>query len=186
MTVLTRFTPAVKSVVGRACEYAREDGSKEVGEAHLLDALLDNNESGVLLEAVAGDAQRAQTAADMQQARRTGGLTRTETDALSGLGIDVGAVVGRIEAELGAGSMTDPGSRSPSRWQRPVLSGTVLRVLDEAERQVGATGRHVGVEHLALGIVSTPSVLCESLARRGVSVATVRASLAAVGSGGPR
>jgi ATP-dependent Clp protease ATP-binding subunit ClpA len=186
--MLTRFTPGVRSVVGRAYEYALRDRSQEIGEDHLLEGLLDDEEGGVLLEAVAGDAERAQIAAEIEQARRTGGLTATETDALAGLGIDVDAVVGRIEELLGAGALADSGTRPPSRWQRPMMSGTVLRALEEAERQVGMAGGHsLGVEHMALGLVSTPSVLSESLARRGVTVATVRASVAVAGRrGGPR
>ncbi len=171
-------------VVGRAYEDALRDRSPEIGEGHLLMALLDDEEGGVLLEAVAGDAERAQIRAEVERARRTGGLTATETDALAGLGIDVDAVVGRIEEQLGAGALADSRTRSPRGW-RPALSGTVLRVIEEAERQVGMAGGHsLVVEHLALGLVSTPSVVSESLARRGVTAATVRASAAAAGRGG--
>lgn len=177
--MMTQCTAGARSVVAGAYGYALRDRSQEIGEDHLFEALLDAEEGSVLLGAVAGDAERAQVAAEVGQARRTGGLTATETDALASLGIDVDAVVGRIEEQLGAGALADLGTRPPSRWQRPMMSGTVLRALEEAERQGGMTGGHsLGVQHVVLGIVSTPSALSEALARRGVTVATVSASAA--------
>ena len=160
--------------MGRAYEHAVGESSPEIGETHLFEALLEDEQGAVLLEAVAGDEVRVRVVAEIEQARRTGGLTAAETDALAGLGVDVGALVGRIEGQLGAEALARPGTGTQSRWQRLVLSGTVLRAFDEAERQVGmAGGRTMGVEHLALGIVSTPSLLSESLARRGITVETV-------------
>ncbi len=171
---MTRFTPAIRALVGRAYEHAVGEGSPEIGETHLFEALLEDEQGAVLLESVGGDEVRVRVVAEIEQARRTGGLTAAETDALAGLGVDVGALVGRIEGQLGAEALARPGTGTRSPWQRLVLSGTVLRAFDEAERQVGmAGGRTVGVEHLALGIVSTPSLLSESLARRGITVETV-------------
>jgi len=186
--MLNRLTRGARSVVARAYECAVRDESPEISEVHILEALLDDEEGRVLLENVVGDTERAQIRAEIEQARRKGGLTATETDALAGLGIDVDAVVGQIEEQLGAGALADSGTRPPSRWQRPMMSGTVLRALEEADRQVGMTGGHsLGVEHLALGLVSAPGVVAESLARRGVTIATVRASVAVAGRrGGPR
>ena len=173
--MVTRFTPAIRAVVARAYEQAVREGSPEIGEAHLFEALLDDDIGAVLLEAVAGDEVRMRVVAEIEQARRTGGLTAAEADALAGLGVDVGALVGRIEGQLGADALAGPGTGRQGRWPRLVLSGTVLRAFDEAEHQVGvAGGRTMGIEHLALGIVSTPCLLSESLARRGITVETVR------------
>ena len=172
--MLTRFTPAIRALVGRAYEQAVREGSPEIGETHLFEALLEDEKGVVLLEAVAGDQVRERVVAEIKRARRTGGLTAAETDALAGLGVDVGALVGRIEGQLGTDALARPETGPRSRSQRVVLSGTVLRAFDEGERQVGmAGGGSMGVEHLALGIVSTPSLLSESLARRGVTVETV-------------
>jgi len=181
--VLTRFTRGARSVVARAYEVAVRDRSPNIGEDHLLEALLDDEEGRALLDAVAGAAERAQIRAEVEQARRTGSLTAAETDSLAALGIDADAVVRQIEDQLGVGALADSGLRSPSRW-RPAMSATVLRALEEAERHLGLTGgRSLGVEHLTLGLVSAPSVVAESLARRGVTVATVRASVGARSEG---
>ena len=184
--MLNRLTRGARSVVARAYECALREGSPEIGVEHLLEALLDDEEGKGLLGDFAADAERVQIRAEVEQARRKGGLTATETDALAGLGIDVDAVVGQIEEQLGAGALADAGSRPPSRW-RPAMSGSARLVLEEAERYLGATGgRSLGVEHLALGLVSAPSVVSESLARRGVTVVTVRASAGAAGPRGGR
>ena len=173
--MLTRFTPAVRSVMAQAYERAVQEGSAQIGETHLIDALLDDEEGAVLLQAVAGNEARAQIAAEFDEARRAGGLTATETDALAALGVDVGALVGGIEEQLGAGALAGSGAGSSRHWQRPAMSGTVLRVLDEAERQAAVVGgRSLGIEHVALAVVSTPSLLSESLARHGITVETVR------------
>ena len=86
--------------------------------------------------------------------------------------------VGRIEEQLGADALAGPRTGPQSPWQRPVMSGTVLRVLEEAERQVAVVGgRSLGIEHLTLAIVLTPSLLSESLARHGITVDPVRESV---------
>lgn len=185
--MLIRLTRGARSVVARAYECAVRDEVSEIGEVHLLEAVLDNEEGKILLEAVAGEAERAQIRAEIEQARRKGGLTETETDALAGLGIDADAIVRQIEEQLGEDVLGESGPGSARRW-RPAMSGTALRALEEAERHLrGAGGRSLTVEHLALGLVSAPSVVAESLARRGVTVATVRASATAIrGRGGLR
>lgn len=185
--MLTRFTRGARSVLGGAYQCAVLDSSPEIGAEHLLEALLDEEEGRDLLEEVAGDAERTQIRAEIEHARRTANLTAMETNALAGLGIEVDAVIRRIEEQLGAGALADPGRRSPSRW-RPAISGSTRLVLEEAERQLGLTGgRSLAVVQLALGLVSAPTVVSDLLARRGVTVLTVRtAARAAAPRGGPR
>lgn len=165
-----------RSVVARAYEEARRDGSPEIDEGHLFQALLADGEGRTLLVDVAGDVERAQIQAELDQARGRGGLTATETEALAGWGIDVDAVVRQIEEQGGAKAEADSGSRSPGRW-RPAISSSALLVLEEAEQHLRATGgRSLRVEHLVLGLVSGARVLSESLARRGITLVTVRAA----------
>ncbi len=182
---MSRLTPEVRAVVARAYGLAQRDGSQQVGEGHLLWALLDDEEGGVLLAKVAGASERAQVAEEMEQARRRGGVTDGEVDALAGLGINVDAVVAQIEQQLGAGALAGSGPRPARRWTGPVMSGPAVRVLAEAEAHLSlARGRSLGVEHLVLGLVSAPGVVSESLARRGINASTVSALVAAAGSSG--
>ena len=177
--MLTRFTPAVRSVVARAYKRAVREGSAEISETDLFEALIEDEEGAVLLDAVAGDEVRARVVAEIDQARSGGGLTAMETDALAKLGVDVGALVRRIEEQLGANALAGPRVGPQSQWQAPLMSGTVLRILEEAERQVAMVGvRSLGIEHLTLAIVLTPSLLSESVARRGITVESVKHSVA--------
>ncbi len=183
--MMSRLTPEVRAVVARAYGLAQRDGSQQIGEDHLLSALLDDEQGGVLLAKVAGASERAQVAEEMEQARRRGGVTDGEADALAGFGIDVDAVVAQIEQQLGAGALTGPRRRAARRWTGPVMSGPAVRVLAEAQRYLSlAGGRSLGVEHLVLGLVSSAGIVSESLARRGITAATVSASLGAAGSSG--
>jgi hypothetical protein len=164
-------------VVVRAYDHAVQEGSRELGETHLFEALLDDEMGAVFFEAVVGAEVRADVVAEIELARRTGGLTTAETEALAGLGVDVGALVGRIEERLGAGALAGQQAGQRNRWQRLPLSGTVVQTLDEGERQAALVGsRSLGIEHLALGVVMTPSLLAESLARRGITVDTVKSA----------
>lgn len=181
--MVDRWTAGARAVMAGSYEYARGDGSSEIGAEHLFQALLDDRVGAVLLASVAGQPERGQLMAEIRQARHNGGVTGAETEALAGLGIDVDLVVDRIEQRLGAGALGDTGTRPLGRW-RPAVSGPALRVLEEAQRQRAESGgRSLGVEELVLGLVSVPGVVAESLARRGVTAATVRAARP-VGRGG--
>jgi ATP-dependent Clp protease ATP-binding subunit ClpA len=183
--MLSRLTPGVRAVVTRAYGSAQRDGSPQIGDDHLLWALLDDEQGQVLLSGVGGAPDRAELAEEMEQARRRGGVTAGEAEALAGYGIDVDAVVGQIEQHLGAGALAGSGPSSVRHWTGPAMSGPAVRALAEAQRHLGlAGGRSLGVEHLVLGLVSTPGFVSESLARRGITAATVAASLAAAQRGG--
>ena len=183
--MLSRLTPGVRAVVTRAYGLAQHDGSPYIGDDHLLWALLDDEQARVLLSEVVGASARAELAEEMQLARRRGGVTAGEAEALASFGIDVDAVVGQIEQQLGAGALAGSGPSPVRRWTGPVMSGPAVRALAEAQRHLGlAGGRSLGVEHLVLGLVSAPGVVSESLARRGITAATVTAALAAAQRGG--
>ncbi len=183
--MLSRLTPGVRAVVARAYRLAQRDGLQQIGEGHLLWALLDDEQGGVLLAKVVGASERAQVADEMEQARRRGGVTEGEADALAGFGIDVDAVVGQIEEQMGVGALAGSGPSTARRWNGPLMSAPVLRALAEAQRYLSlAGGRSLGVEHLVLGLVSAPGVVSESLARRGINASTVAALLVAAGHEG--
>lgn len=172
-------------MVTRAYELAQRDGSPQIGDDHLLWALLDNEQGRVLLSQVVGASERAQLAEEVERVRRRGGVTAGEADALASFGIDVDAVVGQIEHQLGAGALADSSPSRVRRWAGAVMSGPAVRTLAEAQRHLGlAGGRSLGIEHLVLGLVSAPGVVSESLARRGITAVTVAASLAPVQRGG--
>ncbi|KPI02739.1 Clp domain protein [Actinobacteria bacterium OK074] len=113
-----RFTEDARAVVAGAITHCERAGDREVGEAHLLLALLDREGSraafalAALGSADLGDPARRREAVarDLAEARRRGGLTRADADALSGLGIDLAEIVSRVEEAHGEGALAPEGT----------------------------------------------------------------------------
>jgi len=176
--MLNLLAPDAKAVVAQAYSAALRDGTQEIREEHLLDALLEDAD-GLRLLGAAIEHDRAEIRVEIEQARRRAGVTATQASALAEFGIDLDAVVAQVEDKLGSGALAGPQAEI-RRWRGPDVSPTVIGVLQEAERQLRtAGGRTLGVQHLVLGILTAPSAVAESLARRGVTPAGVRSSIAA-------
>lgn len=186
--MMSRLTPAAKSVVVRGYEYAARDQAGQIREEHLLEALLADSEGSRLLgDRLVDEDVLRQVLGELEDSRRKGGLTVAEQAALGSLGIDVDAVVQQIEDQLGTQALAAEEPKPPRWWRKPAFSADAVRVLTEAERHLSATGGRLGVEHVVLGLVSAPTALAESLARRGVCEASVRDQLIARSAlGGPR
>ncbi len=154
----------------RAYGYAARDVAGEIREEHLLEALLAESDGRALLgDTVDADAL-PQISEELAASRRKGGLTAAEEAAMGSLGIDVEGVVEQIEARLGAHALSVEEDNRSRWWHRPVFSPGATDVLAQAERHLSAAGgRSLKVEHVSLGLVSSPTALAESLARRGVT-----------------
>lgn len=160
------------AVIADALMRARASGTSQIGEEHLFAALLANPESRPLLGRVGGPGQAEAVWAEVRQARRRGGLTADEQQALAGLGIDLDEVVARVEARLGVGALDD--TRTPARrgWRVSMSPGTVA-VLNAAQRQKAARGdRNTTARHLVLGLLAQPGLFADALAARGVTLAS--------------
>lgn len=175
----TRLSQAAKSLVARAYDYAARDRAGEICEEHLLEAALGDPDGSFLLGAVAGTKELLrQVREELGNSRSRGGLTEADEAALTGLGIDAATVLERIEEQLGAHALTPAPASRPGPWHHPGLSPAALAILAEAERHLRARrGRSLGVNEVALALVSEPGALAESLGRRGITEATVRAEL---------
>jgi len=109
--------------------------------------------------------------AEVREARRRGGLTAGEQQALAGLGIDLDEVVARVEARLGAGALDDTWT-SARRGRRVSMSSGAVAVLNAAQRQKAARGdRHTTARHLVLGMLAQPGLFADVLAARGITLA---------------
>ncbi|MEU1079916.1 Clp protease N-terminal domain-containing protein [Streptomyces sp. NPDC005908] len=170
-----RFTKDARDVVKGAVAQAQRAGAGHVGTEHLLLALLDREGSRASFALTAlglGDRREAVREA-LEEARRRGGLTQAETDALAGLGIDVPEIVARVEEAHGPGALS--GSRARGRWpgHRP-FDRAAKDVLAGALRTATARRhRHIGDEHLLLALTTRPGVPAEVLADHGVTYASV-------------
>jgi len=171
-----KLASSAGAVIADAVKRARAHGTSRIGEEHLFAALLGNPGSRPLLDRVDGPAGAAEVLAEVRQARRRGGLTVSERAALAGLGIDLGEVVARVEAQLGQGALDD--SQPLARRRRVSLSAEVRNVLTQAQRQKAARGdRSLTARHLVLGLLAQPGLFADALAARGVTLAGAIAAM---------
>ncbi|MFJ3302957.1 Clp protease N-terminal domain-containing protein [Streptomyces sp. NPDC086549] len=167
-----RFTKDARDVVRGAVGHCERAGSQSVGTEHMLLALLDREASrGSFALAALGLAERKESVREaLDEARRRGGLSRADTDALAGLGIDVSEIVFRVEETHGVGAMS--GDRKDKGWWsgRRTFSRGAKGVLERALRiAVAHRDRHVGDEHILLALAAAPGVPAEVLADHGVT-----------------
>ncbi|MCT7353509.1 peptidase [Streptomyces sp. 15-116A] len=169
-----RFTKDARAVVKGAVAQAEAVGAGSVAPEHLLLALIEGEGSrGAFVLAALGVGEwKASVREALGEARRRGGLTQAETEALAGLGIDVSEIVARVEEVHGAGAMAGEGRR---RWSghRPFEKGA-KEVLEKSLRiALAHRERHIGDEHLLLALTSRPGVPAEVLADHGVTYESV-------------
>jgi hypothetical protein len=111
----------------------------------------------------------------LAEARRRGGLSRADTEALSGLGIDLSEIVSRVEeahgvGALGSGNAGGGGRRSRRRPFAPGARDVLTRSLRAA---LARHDRHIGDEHLLMALTARPGVPAEVLADHGVTYEAV-------------
>lgn len=104
--------------------------------------------------------------------------SKADTDALAGIGIDVGAIVDRVEGAHGEGALA--AGRSGRRWwsgHRPFTPGA-KSILEKSLRvALGRGDRFIGQEHLLLALTAAPGVVADVLAEHGATYATVHRAL---------
>ncbi|MEV0676653.1 Clp protease N-terminal domain-containing protein [Actinosynnema sp. NPDC050436] len=169
-----RFTRGARQAVQDAVKEAQVASAGEIGPEHLLLALLG---TPVL---ASFDVARDEVEAALRDARRKGGLSSADAEALRGLGIDVDEIVASVERSFGEGALA--GSAKRRRWPfgghlpfTPAAKRTLVRGLAEA-RDLGHGS--LGEEHLVLALLSGKGLAAEVLEARGVRYADVRQRVA--------
>ncbi|OLF04501.1 hypothetical protein BLA60_40675 [Actinophytocola xinjiangensis] len=177
-----RFTKSARHVVLNAVSEAENDRAERVTAEHLMLSLLRAPavtasllaDSGVLPEDVRDE---------FAQARRRAGLTQSEVDALSGLGIDLPSIVSRIEATHGPDALAAPKRR------RPHLPGSHIPFADEAKNILTNAlvqakenrDRHISDHHFLLAMAAAPGVPAQILAEHGLTYTAVLRHFAKAG-----
>ncbi|MEV0178358.1 Clp protease N-terminal domain-containing protein [Streptomyces sp. NPDC050625] len=165
-----RFTKDARAAVQGAVAHAERLGDERVEESHLLLALLEREGSrGSFALASLGlsAGRREGVARALAEARRRGGLSRADADALSGLGIDLSEIVSRVEEAHGEGALA--AGRKGSLGRRPFSRGAKDLLTRSLRVALGHRDRHIGDEHLLLALTSCPGVAAEALAEHGVT-----------------
>ncbi|MFH8751342.1 Clp protease N-terminal domain-containing protein [Streptomyces rimosus] len=173
-----RFTVSARDVVRGAPAYAVRPGPGTVGEGELLLALLDGRGSpgAEALAALGMRERRASVMRSLDEARRRGGLTAADAEALAGLGIDVAEVVTRVEQAHGAGALATASGRPARRGRslRSPFGEEAKSVLERSLRvALGRGDKYIGDEHLLLALVAKPGLAASVLAEHGVTHADV-------------
>lgn len=178
-----RFTSDARHLV-RAAVARSERSGVAAGEEHLLLPLLDRTGTPAAhaLADLGVTARRDAVERALADAGRRGGLSRSDTEALADLGIDVAEVVSRVERAHGEGALAacglGPRRRSRPRPARPSLTPGAKKVLGRALREAAECGdRHIGDEHILLALTARPGVVADVLADHGASYAEVRRAL---------
>ncbi|MFT2014750.1 Clp protease N-terminal domain-containing protein [Streptomyces sp. 796.1] len=185
-----KFTPSARDAVEGAVKHAELTGSATITEEHLLLALLDLLDAGTsagarALVALGVDQRRTELTAALQEAKRVGGLSRADIAALARLGIDVRAVVARVEDAHGPDALAT--DRGPRWWwprgHRP-FSREAKSSLERALRVAQRRGdRSIGDEHLLLGLAAGAGMVGDVMAEHGASRTEIERVLATPGAG---
>ncbi|MFJ3935864.1 Clp protease N-terminal domain-containing protein [Streptomyces parvus] len=176
-----RFTRGARATVKGAVAHAERAGAGSVTEEHLLLALLDQEggRASFAVTALGLQDRRSSLAASFADARRRGGLTRADTEALAGIGIDVGAIVSHVEGAHGEGAL-DP-DRGGRRWwrsgHRSFTPGAKTLLENSLRVALGRGDRFIGEEHLLLALTAKPGSVADVLAEHGATYTAVQRAL---------
>ncbi|MET8091760.1 Clp protease N-terminal domain-containing protein [Micromonospora sp. NPDC005220] len=158
-----RFTDRARDVVRRALEEARAEGQRPVGTEHLLLALL-ADDAGLASRVLADAGVRADDLRERihrHTASGGAGLGDADAAALREIGIDLAAIVARIEESFGPDALREAVPAPRSRWgrrRRRYLGGPFSprskKALELSLREaLRLHHRHIGTEHILLGVL---------------------------------
>ncbi|MFB6713059.1 MULTISPECIES: Clp protease N-terminal domain-containing protein [unclassified Streptomyces] len=182
-----RFTRSARATVTGAVNHAERADAGSITEEHLLLALLDQEggRASFAVTALGLVDRRASMEAALADARRRGGMTRADADALAGIGIDLTAIVARVEEAHGEGALRGDGKERRRRAGRRPFTREAKGVLEKALRIALRRGdRFIGEEHLLLAMTVGPGVVADVLAEHGATYETVDRALYGDGGAG--
>ncbi|MFI6700627.1 Clp protease N-terminal domain-containing protein [Streptomyces sp. NPDC050509] len=176
-----RFTEGARDVVTDAVGHAGRTGAATVTEEHLLLALFERQgtRASFALAALGLAGRRTSVEDALRDARRRGGLSKAETEALAGLGIDVDEIVARVEETHGEGALRVAVKPGRTRWSkhRPFAPGAKAALVRSLRIAQGRGDRVIGDEHLLLALTARPGVVSEVLADHGATYAAVERAM---------
>jgi ATP-dependent Clp protease ATP-binding subunit ClpA len=149
----------------------------EIRAEHLFAALLARPDSRPLFSRLAGQAGAEAVWNEVLEARRRGGMSASEREALADLGIDLDEVVARVEAQHGEGALDRSRAAGPPA-RTLSMSPEATGMLNAAQRHKTAHGdRDLTAQHLVLGLLAQPGPFADALKARGITVASTLAAM---------
>jgi ATP-dependent Clp protease ATP-binding subunit ClpA len=182
--MLERFTVQARETVLRAREERRQLRHPHIGTEHLLLGML-SEDAGIayaVLREAGVDAPAVRAEVRRLVGTTPGGLGEEEAAALRTIGIDLDAVLARIEESFGPDAL-DPPPALPARGllgrrRRPAgrLSPRARKVLELSLREaLRLKHNYVGTEHILLGLIREGEGLAAKiLTESGVDLADLR------------
>ena len=189
------FTPEARDAVVEAQIEARALAHDHVGTEHLLLGLLrlpvGRDTRAVALEptglgtrvlaelGITADRVRAEVQAATRGAGA--GLTDEDAEALRSIGIDVNEIRSRVEKIFGPGALDDPARAGRQSAGAPAEIGLwftsrAKQLMETAVVESIRLGhRHIGTEHLLLGVAASDGLCTAILRSLGTDPSTVRA-----------
>ncbi|MGW6058987.1 Clp protease N-terminal domain-containing protein [Streptomyces sp. NPDC055189] len=193
-----RFTKDARAVVKGAVEHAESEDAASVDDGHMLLALLDREASraSFALASLGATRRRDSIEGALGEARRRGGLSQADTQALAELGIDVSEIVSRVEETHGVGALAGgrrgggrgggKGGRSGRGWtaHRPFTREAKDTLASSLRIATAHRDRHIGDEHILFALTVRPGPVGEVLADHGVTHEAVERVLYGGGAAG--
>ncbi|MDQ8702152.1 Clp protease N-terminal domain-containing protein [Streptomyces sp. LHD-70] len=167
-----RFTQGARDVVEGAVGHAERADAPTVTAEHLLLALLDaeGTKAAYALAELGVVERRSAVVAALAEARRRGGVSEADEAALAGLGIDVGAIVSRVEEAHGEGALGRTRTKRRRFTGHRPFDRESKGVLEQSLRvAIGRGDRTIGDEHLLLALAVRPGVVRDVLGAYGGS-----------------
>ncbi len=174
-----RFTQKARDVVVLARTESERGGQNFVGTEHLLLAMLAKGDGkayefltaqGLTLERV-----RAEVA------RLSGQLGADDAAALKTIGIDLEAVIERVEESFGPGALTALPAGQKRRWSMGRFTKRAKKVMELSLREaVRLHNNYIGTEHLLLGLIREgEGMAAKIMVGSGISLPALRETIEA-------
>jgi ATP-dependent Clp protease ATP-binding subunit ClpA len=167
-----RFTEAARSAVIDAQAHARAAGHPDIGAADLLAAVLQDGD-GIPVRVLADLGVDAAAAAAVPEPT----FDEADAEALGSIGIDLDAVRRRMVETFGPDALDRPRRQRPGLFGRrggsahlPFSREAKASLVLALREAVDEGHRHLGAEHLFLGLLATEEgTALQLLQRRGLS-----------------
>lgn len=177
-----RFSTPAREVVVRARQEAQGLRHPRIGTEHLLLALLDERAGAAYTVLREAGMDRERVLRDIQRLVGTPSkiLSADDAAALKTIGIDLDAVLARIEESFGSGALDVP--RPPTRRGLFGRKEDPSGFSPKAKKDIGLALReairlgsnYIGPEHLLLGILRGDGLAAQILTEAGLNIDALR------------